>query len=86
MSAALARRKKQKAKAALAASTAEPGTNTMEQRVKHLLSQTDTPSHYEALQLLTSNTHRFLKTGDVEKGEALSRSERDEPGVRYLLP
>ncbi|GMH73914.1 hypothetical protein TL16_g06318 [Triparma laevis f. inornata] len=67
MSAALARRKKQKAKAALAASTAEPGTNTMEQRVKHLLSQTDTPSHYEALQLLTSNTHRFLKTGDVEK-------------------
>ncbi|GMH79168.1 hypothetical protein TrVE_jg13359 [Triparma verrucosa] len=67
MSAALARRKKQKAKAAAAAANSAPGTNTMEQRVKHLLSQTDTPSHYEALQLLTSNTHRSLKLGDVDK-------------------
>eukprot|EP00518_Triparma_eleuthera_P004040 CAMPEP_0182465116 /NCGR_PEP_ID=MMETSP1319-20130603/9009_1 /TAXON_ID=172717 /ORGANISM="Bolidomonas pacifica, Strain RCC208" /LENGTH=188 /DNA_ID=CAMNT_0024664803 /DNA_START=99 /DNA_END=662 /DNA_ORIENTATION=- len=65
MSAALARRRKQKAKAAAAAATG--GTETLEARVKTLLSTNDTAAHYEALQLLTSNTHRALKAGDVDK-------------------
>ena len=35
--------------------------------MKALLATNDTASHYEALQLLTSNTHRALKAGDVDK-------------------
>ena len=31
-----------------------------------LLSSSDTASHYEALQLLTSSTHRSLKSGEVD--------------------
>jgi hypothetical protein len=76
MSAALARRKKQKEKAAAALAADETGLastalNT-EARVLELLSRSDDTAHYEALQLLSSNTHRSLRAGDIESAISTS--------------
>jgi len=85
MSAALARRTKQKAKQAalLTQSANVDATDTTlntAARVQHLLSQTDSTSHYEALQLLSSNTHRSLRAGAVPAAIATSHA-----GVLTLL-
>ncbi|GMH70681.1 hypothetical protein TrRE_jg13481, partial [Triparma retinervis] len=69
MSAAAARRRKQKAR-----QSASTSTDNLDDKVSSLLSSTDTPSHYEALQLLTSNTHRLLKSGNVPKALSCSQA------------